>query len=644
MLDLDNNAICKKYRIFIDTSGLMHDNIEVFFSNFKVYLKKQKKQIYIINNVIAELEKYKKDDLNSEFSKKAKKALKILSSNKDEYFICCGKKTNESLDIVFQTVFTNLRTGFNLLLITQNVQQAKSILSLKKDAVNKTNNEINVLRINNRGELESFSRQEDCETQNKNIEGFKLCEIVTKISDKPITVKSIPSEKDTVKSIKNGNVKLKKRLGGGGEGDVYRTNTSYIAKIYKKGKLTVRKQKKLELMVTKNIDYKGICYPVDLLYNMKNEFVGYLMPEAKGEVLQTSLFIKPRMEELFPNWKKRDIVEVAVEILKRIKYLHDRNIILGDINPMNIQIVSPTEIYFVDTDSYQIEDFPCPVGTVNFTAPELQGKKYEDYLRTFGNEYFAVATLLFMLMLPGKTPYAQQGGISLLENIKKMDFPYPFGKFSTGKAPEGPWRYCWSHLTFDIKKAFYETFMKWENVPEEMKYNNETQVQEHSSEKNRYNVDKWLKLFSYYLQLLDSGKIGEQDSMSEKIFPTRLKRNSKDKYVKCKFCAEEYPEYNLKEGICYICRNKSYKGKHYFCEKCRKEVSFTNFDYYVRGYKKPLTKCRECINKEKEVYKRIQCKDCGKSFDFSNGEHDFYLSKGWEEPTRCRKCRKKKNN
>lgn len=97
---------------------------------------------------------------------------------------------------------------------------------------------------------------------------------------------------------------------------------------------------------------------------------------------------------------------LCITILKKLKYLHDRNVILGDINPNNILVVSPTEVYFVDTDSYQIEGFPCPVGTINFTAPEIQRKDFSTFLRTIGNERFAVATLLFMIMLPGKPPYS----------------------------------------------------------------------------------------------------------------------------------------------------------------------------------------------------------------------------------------------
>ena len=39
-----------------------------------------------------------------------------------------------------------------------------------------------------------------------------------------------------------------------------------------------------------------------------------------------------------------------------------------------------------------------------------------------GNENFAVATLLFMIMLPGKPPYSQQGGEDPVSNIMKMNF------------------------------------------------------------------------------------------------------------------------------------------------------------------------------------------------------------------------------
>ena len=112
-----------------------------------------------------------------------------------------------------------------------------------------------------------------------------------------------------------------------------------------------------------------------------------------------------------------------------------------------------------------------------------------------GNENFAVATLLFMIMLPGKPPYSQQGGEDPINNIIRMDFSYPLGDSSNKKTPDGPWRYIWSHLTYDLKNAFYNTFR---------------QGGEYSTESKRLTVNDWLSLFLHYLDLLDSGKFGEQ--------------------------------------------------------------------------------------------------------------------------------------
>lgn len=40
--------------------------------------------------------------------------------------------------------------------------------------------------------------------------------------------------------------------------------------------------------------------------------------------------------------------------------------------------------------------------------------------------------------------------------------------------------------------------------------------------------------------------------------------------------------------------------------------------------------------------KVIVCKDCGQEFDFSEEEQAFYQEKGFNDPIRCRNCRKLK--
>ena len=93
-------------------------------------------------------------------------------------------------------------------------------------------------------------------------------------------------------------VKLGSKVAEGGEGKIYTTNTPYVAKIYKRKNNTKRKYAKIKLMLSKKIQCEGICYPVSELYNVNKEFIGYLMPKAKGKELQKSIFIEfSKLEE-----------------------------------------------------------------------------------------------------------------------------------------------------------------------------------------------------------------------------------------------------------------------------------------------------------------------------------------------------------
>lgn len=631
---------CKDWKIFIDTCSLLHSSSDDFWMNIIPLLHQYQNSIFIPSRCVEEIKKHSKNKNNTELAQNAKECLiKLKGLAEAGYVEIRGEPTDNFTDNVFQVVFTKFRMKYKLLLITQDNNLAKDILNLNNSRSVKAN-EVKVNRINKYGLLREFYWKDSEENtdliktskklEKKEIkigedEMFRVCSQVTNISDTKLRVSEMPIEGSNVLTSK-GSIKLTKELGSGGEAIVYLTNTPYVAKIYKNDNITKRKYEKIKLMLSKNINCSGICYPVEIIYNSKNEFVGYLMPQAKGQELQKSVFgPKPLFLKKFPDWKKRDTVELCVTILGKIKYLHDRNIIMGDINPANILVVSPKEVYFVDTDSYQVEDFPCPVGTNNYTAPEIQRKHFSDFLRTRGNENFAVATLLFMIMLPGKPPYSQQGGEDPISNIIKMDFSYPFGDNSNKKTPDGPWRYIWSHLTYELKEAFYNTFRKDGS---------------YSLEKNRLSVDEWLSKFRHYLELLDSGKFAQQDEMSVELFPTRHKKNPKSTYIRCKLCGQEAEENRSKNGICPDCLEK---GEVYKCKKCGKEIVFTNYQKYVKGMKKH-DMCKECFEYENKIRIKSYCVDCGKTFTLTNSQYDFYKKRGLDVPKRCDTCRKNKTS
>lgn len=465
--------------------------------------------------------------------------------------------------------------------------------------------------------------------KSENSQAFRIFQNITSINDDVLLVAHYPEEGDLIYTDA-GPLNLRQKIAQGGEGAVYATDTAYVAKIYKPANNTMRRYEKIKRMLEHKLSCKGICFPVSKILNADHQFVGYLMPKAQGKTLQQTLLCKKKFLKDFPEWKKQDLIELCLTILKKIEYLHQHNIIIGDLNLSNILMVSPTEVYFVDTDSYQIEDLPCPVGTVPYTAPEIQKRNFSEFLRTLGNENFAVATLLFMIMLPGKTPYAQQGGEDQISNILSMDFPYPFAGQSNKRSPEGPWRYIWSHLSYDLKECFYNTFMKGGK---------------YSTENQRLSAKQWIEHFHLYANSLSS--MLKIDPMSGEIYPTRLKKLKDVEYVTCKICGEEVDPKYLTEGICSNCLKATIEFRP--CKRCGQPVAYTNWDKYIKdknksdGNKRPPLYCPKCFSERNQVVYSVTCVECGKSFEIKRSEIEDFKERGWQLPKRCPDCRIKNN-
>lgn len=628
--------------IFIDTSSLLQRSNEQFLDHLFFYLKKYNKKLILPYKVNEEIVKHQKNTKDKNLAKLANQALKklVVIQNSGYLDIYGDKSLDNFADNVFNTQITRLRIKHSILLITNDIKLGKDVLllNLSQSVKGKT---IHVQKVDRFGYFQRIKLENNNQNhagsnkyQHKTFkipehEKFALAISLTKVSESQIHLTKEVKEGEYVFTDKKTSIHLKKQIGSGGEGHVYLTDDEkVVAKIYKKEKLTVEKYEKLKLMVSKKISYDGICYPIDLLYNEYQEFIGFTMPKAAGKELRHFLFLPKKVfENRNSNWTRKDLVQLSITILEKIDYLHKRNIILGDINPFNILVVSATEVYFVDVDSYQVEGFPCPVGTDNYTAPEIQGKNYKEFLRTFGHEYFAVATLLFSILFLGKTPYSQTGGDTNSENIKNMDFPYTYGKEERAEnTPKGQWRYIWSNLPYRVKKAFYQTFQKG---------------QPHSFENNRLKTADWLSIMEKYYADLDSGRLIEQDEIANDIFPNRFKMigDTRKTLETCTICHESYPKWQLTKNICRSCL---YKGEDYECGRCSKELIFTNFEKYVRKMDKPYEYCKDCTAHYNSVYKTIICSDCKTSFDFKYWDKEFYDSRNYHYPKRCPDCRRKK--
>ncbi|QWA30538.1 hypothetical protein [Pseudomonas sp. RC3H12] len=372
---------------------------------------------------------------------------------------------------------------------------------------------------------------------------FTLHRKPTSAVNERLPFRVLPAVGDVVSTSSGRSLRLVREISKGGEGVIYETSDpSLVCKVYHAKELTTLRRQKIELMVTRKLNRADICWPTAVVYNQHSEFVGYVMPRAEGKTMFSGIFIKPAFLKGFPTWGRIDLVNVCLAFLEQIRFLHSLNILVGDINANNLLITKDsTKLWMVDTDSFQIEAFPCPVGTIAFTAPEIQGETYGDFMRTKEHELFSVATMLFMILFPGKTPYSQQNGGTQAENIKAKNFPYrdhsDAENHSGENAPAGDWQTIWNHLKADVRNAFQKTFREGERI----------------------SVDQWIVLLTGYRSAIEKKNCGNE------VFPSSFFFVRDPISVPCGRCkttitaSKKYVEKQAKKGFkpwCQSCHKK----------------------------------------------------------------------------------------
>ena len=371
-----------------------------------------------------------------------------------------------------------------------------------------------------------------------------------KPSDTPLAFSALPSEGERVEwasADKTGTLVLGALLGEGGEGTVYDGDRNTVVKIFDKDHLTRHRKEKIELLVGRNLRAKGLCIPTAVVRNSAGEFVGYVMPKASGREFQRTIFNKRKFEREFPMWKKTDLVDICISFLEKVQYLHSMNVILGDINPKNLMVDEKKNVFIIDADSWQLEGYPCPVGTPMFTSPAMLGKTYSDDLRAMEDELFAVATMLFMIVMTGQFPYIRTGTDGdMVQLIREGNFAFQYENRNNKDQPEGDWKYMWSHIHKPVKDLFWHTFHR-----EGKRY------------KKRPTATEWLEAFKAYKSYLRNGRMCF-DPMSNDVYPIRNKAFKQDTPI------QDCPTCGRKDAIAGIWNDDN---EEYFvprqCNKCR---------------------------------------------------------------------------
>lgn len=301
---------------------------------------------------------------------------------------------------------------------------------------------------------------------------------------------------DTVQTDKKKDIVLSDRISNGAEGMIFRTNDSrLVAKIYHRGNITPLRWSKLSKMVSMGIDSAEICWPKDLLF-YKGVPVGYTMRLGKGSTLSNILDGPDAVMSSFPEWNRIDIVDTLISLLEKYLYMHLHDIVVGDIQLKNALLYNSKSVYLIDMDSSQIDNLPCPVGTEEFTPPELWGRNFVDFLRTLSHEDYCIAMLVFSVLFCGLHPYARRNGKETLrEEILEKTFPYRLDNSNVDEIPIGGYNFIWEYLPENLRIMLYDVFALGK----------------------RHEAIEWYAAVVEYKDMLLNKKF--EDSESYKVFP-----------------------------------------------------------------------------------------------------------------------------
>ena len=232
-----------------------------------------------------------------------------------------------------------------------------------------------------------------------------------------------------------------------------------------------------------------LAWPLFSVFDERDQWRGYAMSRASG-VPMTKLAHAMAYKEHFPDLDRKALVNYVLDLLGTVQTLHAGGIRIGDYNPANF-LCDPqsSAVMLIDCDSWQVsamgQTFLCPVAASDMLPPELLGKELRHISRTLESEYFALAILIFKLLMLGRHPFDVVGGESPVENIRRGYFPYGKGG---GGIPKGSWYNIWSHLPYKIKEAFVRTFKDGSQNPG-----------------NRVSVEEWIKIFQIYQSEMGRG-------------------------------------------------------------------------------------------------------------------------------------------
>lgn len=245
---------------------------------------------------------------------------------------------------------------------------------------------------------------------------------ISSISDEPMNMKGgFPKAGNRVRTQSGKIIRLGKTYGlPGGEADIYTVEgeNAILAKIYRQETNTPLRYAKIKKLIEKADDFRQldrnlterIAFPLEILYNSRNEPVGYIMPYFTG----TKHLDGRNIARMFPNASRREPIELAVSVAELANFTAQNNLFLCDVlSSGNVLFNEKREAMFIDIDSCQFTDdgivYPANAGKLEYLSPEHVSSHEYGFIRNYADDAWSLAVVIYsILVVVYSTPYIRR--------------------------------------------------------------------------------------------------------------------------------------------------------------------------------------------------------------------------------------------
>ena len=216
----------------------------------------------------------------------------------------------------------------------------------------------------------------------------------------------------------------------GSEGSIY-AKEQYAYKIYHDRAHSPKEEKLKELAVLKA---SNIIRPLELIYNITGDYIGYRMSLIKNGIVLASCLSNSFHKK--HNITPKDCLRVVQRFQEGIKFIHQHRCLIVDLNEFNF-LVEPdfSEVYFIDVDSYQTATYPA-----NAITPSIRDWSTGIFSElTDWYSFGILACWIFLGIHPFRGVYQADMSLSLTDKMKRgisvfnkhVDVPHTARAFDT---------------------------------------------------------------------------------------------------------------------------------------------------------------------------------------------------------------------